>query len=85
MHNYFAKNKIKSDVTRKTTAVIEVSFGRTPSSILDLLLPKNVSAPPAIVPVKPADLLSWSKTVITRTIAIIIWIITKANIIISSY
>ena len=78
--NYLTNTKIKRDVTRKITAAADVIFDKIASIVLPLFLPKNVSAPPAIEPDKPAVLPDCIKTIAISAIATIMCKITIAII-----
>jgi hypothetical protein len=65
------RNKI-TDVIRNATATTDVYLLSKASSVLPLFFPKNVSAPPAIDPERPADLADWRSTTTTMEIEKII-------------
>jgi hypothetical protein len=62
-------------VIRNAIAAIEVYLLKIASIVLPLFFPKNVSAPPAMEPDRPADLPDWRSTITVREIANSIWII----------
>jgi hypothetical protein len=51
------------DVIRNAIAANDVYLLNMASIVLPLLFPKNVSAPPAIVPDIPADFPDWRSTI----------------------
>lgn len=61
------------DVTRNIIAAIEVYLLNNASRVLPLFFPKNVSAPPAMDPDKPADLPDCKRTMIMMDNENIIW------------
>lgn len=61
------------DVIRKAIAANVVNLESIASIVLPLFLPKKVSAPPVILPVSPALLPDWSKTITIIANAKNIW------------
>ena len=62
-------------ITQKAIATTVVAMLRMRSSLPPLVLPKKVSAPPAMVPGSLCDLLLWSRIAATRNTASTIKII----------
>lgn len=69
--------KSRIEVTRNAIEAKDVYLLSIESIVRPLLLPKNVSAPPAIVPDMPDVLPDWSSTVIIIDIENITWKIFK--------